>query len=122
MRKELRTKPDVASGILVDEGAGDVRIVTYEPGNGTRYSVVLTNLGGLRKADYVLGPGSATLAYVSNHGRAIVLERGRAIDYHRVQEVMRCSIFDAVVLAELLGHLTGVEHTTVEGFVQEMAG
>jgi hypothetical protein len=122
MRKELRTKPDVRSGVIVDETSGGSRLVMYEPGNKVRYSLVLTALGPFRKAGYVLGSGAGSLVCVTSYGRSMVLPEGETIHHHVVQERMRCSVFDAVVLAELLGWLTGEECTTVESFVQEMAG
>ena len=118
MRNELRTEPDVESGIKVSEKDGNVWLVAYEPGNGTRYSVVLASLESLEKAGYVLG-GSTVLVHVTNFGRGFVLPEGR-IHHHFVQERLRCSIFDAVVLGELLGHLFGEDCVTVEEFVQGM--
>lgn len=122
MRKELRTKPDVGSGLLVDERSEGSRLVSYEPGNETRYSLVLTALSTFRKARYVLGTEAATLVYVSNYGRSMILPEGETIHHHVIQEKMRCSVFDAVVLAELLGHLTDEKCTTVDSFIREMAG
>jgi hypothetical protein len=120
MREELRTRPDVGSGITVDEADGNVRLVAYEPGNGTRYSLVLTTLGSLKRAEYVLGK-SAVLVYVTNFSRGFFLPAGK-VHHHFVQERLRCSVFDAVIVAELLGHLLGRECVTVEEFVRSAAG
>ena len=118
MRKELRTESDVESGIKVSERDGNVWLVAYEPGNETRYSVVLACLESLKKAEYVLG--GSILIHVTNFGRGFVLPDGK-IHHHFIQEKLRCSIFDAVVLAELLGYLLEEECMTMEQFVQEMS-
>ena len=119
MRKELRTEPDVQSGIKVNDQDENVQLVTYEPGNGVRYSVILTHLGSL-KSENILGD-ETFLVYVMNLGRGFLLPAGK-IHHHFIQEKLRCSIFDAVVLTELLGYLLEVECITVEQFVQDMAG
>jgi len=118
MRKDLRTEPNVESGIKVNDTDGSVRLIAYEPGNGTRYSVVLACLESLKKAEYVLG--GSILIHVTNFGRGFILPEGK-IHHHFVQEKLRCSIFDAVVLAELLGYLLETDCTTMEQFVQEMS-
>jgi hypothetical protein len=122
MRNELRTRPDVESGIRVDEEAGGTRILSYEPGNGRRYGIVLTDLAPLRKAEQAIGSDGGALAYVSNYGRGVILPEGEPVHYHAVQAALRCSVFDAVVLAEMLGRVLGEECTTVDQFMQEMAG
>lgn len=108
----MRTKPDVVSGVRSDTGAGTVRSVTYEPGNGTRYAVVLSEVPPTRGVD----PG--ILIWVRNYGRAFMLEDG-SVSHLSVMRELRCSIFDAVVLAEFIGWATNRRAVSVEEFLKQ---
>lgn len=107
----MRTKPDVASGVRSDTGPGTVRSVAYEPGNGTRYAVVLSEVPPAH------GVRAGTLVWVRNYGRGFQLEDG-PVDYLSVMRELRCSVFDAVVLAELIGWAMSRPATSVEEFLR----
>ena len=56
---DLRTKPTVQDGIVLQEKNGS-QIIVYEPGNGTRYTLVITpitSFGFTFKARDALGLG-----------------------------------------------------------------
>lgn len=118
MRAEIlaatRTKPDVASGVCSDRKDGRARAVEYRPGNGTTYSLVLTDLSGMGMSR----DDNDTLVWVKNFGRSLTLSTG-AVSLTYVQDHLRCSIMDAVVIAELLGWLTGREGPSVETFIRK---
>ena len=106
---EMRTEPDVASGVLTDSRDGRARAVEYRPRRGRTYSVVMTDLGGMP------GAPDGTLVWVAEIG-SMVLPPGGEVEHRRVQDYLRCSVTDAVVLAELLGHLTGRGATSAADF------
>lgn len=118
MRAEIlaatRTKPDVASGVCSDKKDGRAHAVEYRPGNGITYSLVLTDLSGMG----VSRNDGDTIIWVKNFSRSLVLPAGE-ISLAYVQDQLRCSITDAVVVAELLGWLTGREGPSVETFIRK---
>lgn len=114
----MRTRPDVRSGIRSDTGESVARVIAYEPGNGTRYVVVLTRLPVSTLADDALGGEPEYLVWVKNYGRSMVLERGEPVEHLDVMRALGCSVFDAVVLAELVGWATRRASTTVEDFIK----
>lgn len=107
---EMRTEPDVTSGVLTDSRDGRARAVEYRPRRGTRYSLVLTDLGGMP------GAPDGVLVWVAGLGSMVLPSGGGPVRHGRVQDSLRCSVTDAVVIAELLGHLTGRGATSAEEF------
>ena len=114
----MRTKPDVRSGVRTDTGESEVRVIAYEPGNGTRYVVVLCRLPQSTLVDEALGGEPEYLVWVKNYGGAMVLECGTPVDHLDVMRALRCSVFDAVVLAELIGWATRRRAISVEEFLR----
>lgn len=110
----LRTKPTVTDGIKLNdtvEGPG-VQVYVYEPGNGTRYTVILSPLDNLSRAALeTLGCGCGSNNYSVNVvgvGSMLLTGRGYlSADY--VQAKLRCSYADSRVLAEFLACVCGRE-------------
>jgi hypothetical protein len=137
MRQELRVKPSVESGLVCDELEENVRVVSYEPGNGTRYVLVISQMGSTstwasgtaphispKALTNALGvPAGSWLVWCNNYNRALALAADSdVVHYSYVREKLGCCIIDAVVLGELIGHLLGIRHVTVDEYVQERTG
>lgn len=115
---ELRTKATVQEGIVVQSGtpADFSCLVEYQPGNGTRYVLVLTRVDVLgRKALECLGIGSTVeprwlVSLPINRTKgSIVIGAGDLLHYSYIQEKMLPGIVDAAVIAELIGTLCGID-------------
>lgn len=115
MNPELRTRSTVEDGIYLRTECSGTTVVDYQPGNGTRYVVAITDLTDLRSEarDTLGGHGQAdSLFQVSrlNGGRGASMMIADRVSWHRVKE---CGLggadVDAVVLAELIGYLTGLK-------------
>lgn len=111
MNPELRTKPTVEAGIKFqqDQDHGSA-VVEYQPGNGTRYLVVLADIRD-EEAARVLGcPCPATCFTFPLTGKSIILGWDDDIlHWVYVKEKLGCSFPDAVVLTELLAHLLNID-------------
>lgn len=124
MRSELRVKSSVESAIVSDERVGGVRLVEYQPGNGKKYVVSVSDVSRHPNKGLALARSARTaLVWVQNYGRGWDCSIGGAnpVHYSVVQNRLGCSIFDAVVLAELLGLLLGRPAVSVDEFVRERA-
>ncbi len=122
LRDELRTKGSVSDGIQGMSNQGRVTVLEYQPGNGKKYVVVLTEI---TPQDSKLISGSdrgAFIAYVHGFGRSIYLPQGQPVLYDDVRIGLGCNIMDAVVIAELLGHLTSKQYVSTEEFLKNAAG
>lgn len=113
MITELRTRPTVHEAVTRTEyGPYDAmapRVVEYQPGNGTRYVMVLTDLP--EGSERITGhPSGTVLVHVQNYGRCVTVEPGVELDPGKVRRSLDCSAADAMVLAEAIGHLAGVPH------------
>lgn len=119
MRTELRTKASVQDGVKHFESDGCSSVLDYQPGNGTRYTLLISTIPG-EGGRKVLGcePGSR-LAFVQNYGKAVFLPSGAPVQHEDVRKALGCSAVDAVVLAEVLGTLLGEEHTSCDEYLQE---
>lgn len=125
MRSELRTKASVNDGIFSDEVDGDVRLVEYQPGNGTRYVFILTSLEDKETAARMTGHGGRpVLVYCHNYRRGFITQHAGKdpVHYNQVRKEFGCSIIDAVVLAELLGELLDRPCVSVDGYLRERTG
>lgn len=113
---DLRTKP-IAESVTADEHDGPVRVVEYQPGNGTRYVLTIVELGGLaRRALESIGVDGGWTVVVHNYRAAMTVRPDGYLGPHFVRPQLDCSIHDAVVIAEIVGHLLGVKHMTCEEF------
>lgn len=110
----LREVPTVDDGITERSVSpdGSVIVVVYQPGNGTRYTVVFTDLRNL--SNPFLGVGQ-WLVNVLGVGAMQSYSNGY-LAYDYVQEKLRCGVADAVVLAELIGRELGRKYVTCEEY------
>jgi hypothetical protein len=115
---ELRTRPTVDAGIVIRSRVDRTTLIEYQPSNGTRYVLALTDLSGLSKAAKAamgFNGTSPTLIQVSlltgSKGKVVVLEVGPCLPSEdqwadSIFRGLAVSRADAVVLAELLYHLS----------------
>lgn len=124
---DIRTKTTVQEGIVLDQETGYpyTRVVEYQPGNGTRYVLVITRVAtptSCKEVRNVLGTGDERDTFLVaklNAGQGTAMLVGgidHFLHYGLVQEKLRVGISDAVVLAELLGNLLNLPHFTREQF------
>lgn len=111
-----RTKSSVAEGIAWSSTSGQTVFVEYQPGNGTRYPLLVTSyptgfgdgLGAKSLKLMGFGPADSVFSVLNTaNGRGWVFRDDPSLlapSY--VAEKLRCSMDDAYVIAELLGHLT----------------
>jgi hypothetical protein len=150
LNPNLRTKPTVADGIVSSESNADdsMRVVDYQPGNGTRYVVLFgfisrpdppadaTNVGNgvLRstalpvKALELLGRSDAHEAvkkrlvqvtlFRGGSGRSLIVGGTELVHWVYVKEKLGVPEPDAVVLAELIGQVCWLEAMSCEQYEQ----
>lgn len=108
MRYDLRTKPSVPDGITFDQSVENVRLVEYQPGNGTRYQLAFTQLSALSGAPNLLGCQEAcwVVSYL-NQERCAILAPAGFLHFTYVAQKFGCGASDAIVLAELIGFILG---------------
>lgn len=144
----LRTKATVADGITSSVASADdcVRVVEYQPGNGSRYVVLFSFInrpdppadptdvgnGVLRSTSLpikgleLLGRGDAQNAitkrlvqatlFQGGAGRSLIVGGTEAIHWVYVKEKLGVSEPDAVVLAELIGEVCWLEAMSCEQY------
>jgi len=127
MNPELRNKPTVADGIVYHksnhgEPGPHSELVEYQPGNGTRYLLLITSVRTIEGAEAKLGlQYNSVIVTDMLHSRTMVLAPEGFLHWQYVKEKMELrSIPDAVVLAELLGHITGREAISSEEASREL--
>ena len=126
---DLRTNPSVDGGISLESRAGDgTRTVVYQPGNGTRYVLVITDLSelpGEAKAELGHGgnvPGLFMITRMVRWGGKSMLVAG-PIHWKEVREAkLATGVSDAVVLAEVIGYLTGFKAMSCQEFEDTEGG
>lgn len=125
---ELRTKPTVQDGIVLREKNGS-QLVIYEPGNGTRYTMLITQItpfGFTDKARDALGLGKRSIGYVVAwpHLRyqSLTYTAGSYLAPIWLCEKTGCTLADAVVLCELLAYLTDCTAQTCEEYRRDHDG
>lgn len=106
----IRTQPTVEDGIKVNEVNGPVTFVEYQPGNGTRYALVFTNLHEMEDARYRLGAGEGavlvTLATDPRGSRSCIFEAGGYVEPYRIEERLTPRrMVDAMALCEVIAHV-----------------
>lgn len=118
MELDLRTKASVDAGVTsTDANETYTRAYEYQPGNGTRYVLVVTDLGRLHsftRDQY--GEGEVFLVSWVNEsgGKSMVFHKNTLLYPTYVMEKLQCGISDAAVIAELLGQKLGVAHLSCE--------
>lgn len=91
----------IPGGIKSMIPCGNATVVEYQPGNGSRYHLVVTNLREV-------GAGLVVALMTEGHGTCMTVMPGAgylAASY--VREKLKVGLGDSVVLAELIAHLTG---------------
>ena len=123
---DLRTKP-IREAITMYETDGNVRYVEYQPGNGTRYRMLIVSMKGLcdsvRRA---LGVGKSDdswiISFPDTQYRSVVLSSGTFLaPWWLADKAGIRSESDGVVIAELIGTLLGLEHVSCEDYLKERA-
>jgi hypothetical protein len=104
-----RTEPTVRHGIKQDTTDGNLRLVEYHPGNGSRYTIVLTKLPDRMCTKLGLQSGSFHISIVGGVGLGSSMTLGPSgyLSVSYVAEKLKLSEPDASVLTELFGYLTG---------------
>ena len=124
---ETRTKSSVDDGIIYDSHKGlgpwphgdeywcyDVRVIEYQPGNGTRYQLVLTALDFVdsRKENVLDLPRKTVVVNVLGVGTLMLVRDQGLLHPSYVMEKLDCLESDAIVLTELLASLLNRKSTT----------
>lgn len=122
---DIRTKATVEEGIRVRQEMEGRLFVSYEPGNGTRYLLLLTKLDGFSESvTELIGVGpkcwSVTLLNREPHPLVFISDNGQLLHWSYVSEKLGLRIPDAVVVAELIGHLTGRPYITGEEVMKSL--
>jgi len=127
MRLDVRTKKTIEEGIQLREERGDSTSILYAPANGTIYLVLIQKLAecspelkdrmGLRDGEgwlvtYMGGVPMTSMVVIDN--------QGGLLHWEYVREKLRVSAADAVVLAELIGFVTGRDFIPSEEFLEEI--
>ena len=110
---ELRNKATVGEGITKDIISGGMRLVEYQPGNGTRYVLALSSLDKAQCRLLGFGEGAVlvTLTNFSEETYAsypFYRDNGY-LPVHMVERGLQMRSPDACVVTELLGYLLGRE-------------
>lgn len=96
----MRTK-SIVDSIKSMIPCGNATTLVYEPGNGTRYEIVLTDLRAM-------GEGYIVSLLTTSPGTCMrVADSGGYITATYVRSKLGVGLGDAVILAELIAHLTG---------------
>lgn len=123
----LRTKPSVEAGLVHMETSTNRSLYIYEPGNLTRYVVVVVSLSGMSHVGRApLGAGDdgdllVTLATNPSKLRSTWIPHGCQIDPFRVADKLGVSIVDGVCLGEMLGFVSGFPCISCEDFSRDYA-
>ena len=120
---EYRTKRTIAEGITAtNSNEARVHFVEYQPGNGTRYVLQLTDLG-LERPGSIVGAirWIVTRLHCPNSGTVLLGNTGY-LHWSYIGEKFGVSRTDAVVLTELIGYLIGrLASTTEDALIEDAA-
>jgi hypothetical protein len=111
---EFRTKKTVEAGIAKDiQGGSNTRLLDYQPGNGTRYPVMVTMLTPAQAQLLGYGAGCAMVTIQRFYPDRFLSRPFYVNGFIRVSEVKESFEFngvnDACCIAELLGDLLACE-------------
>ena len=115
MYLSLRTKPTIEAGIVYREILPDGReVVGYEPGDGTRYLLIISPLDGfamLTCLEVGIDPSlkNVIVTHASDPGdpRSLITYRGGHLHYEDVKRLLRTTLASAITLAEVIAYLIG---------------
>jgi len=116
MEQEIRTKPIFAGIVRRSAYRPRCEVLEYQPGNGSRYVVAITNLSHIgQDMKDALGRSNATRLYQisllnggSGRSTTIALEPDEALDFRDLATRLMTSVPDSIALAELLGYVLNV--------------
>ena len=122
-RDKVRTVPTVRDGIKIDRYPGDgitreehvgrilggmpdieSRFIRYEPGNGTRFDLLIIPLSGFHPND------SGFVVVLDNFGKSLRAALGGAEHWTYLREKLGIALPDCIALAELFEYLTTQEN------------
>jgi hypothetical protein len=115
---DLRTKSIDDSIVVIEEvGNGEIIALDYQPGNGTRYCLVvtkMTRLGPELLSSFGRSGPTWLVSWMSgSEGKAMTCGGG-FLHFNYVREKLRCSESDAIVIAEIVGRLTGQKYVSCD--------
>lgn len=90
-------------GIKNQTSHGPVTVVEYQPGNGSRYEVHFTDMGAF---NHEVPRWTVSLLTVGS-GTAMTLAEKGYLDPSYVAEKLKVGMPDAIVLTQLISHVTG---------------
>ena len=123
---DVRTLPTVEAGIKCKEEKGTCKFVSYCPGNGTKYDLMFTDLTSFSEStkDLMGVPEKGWLVTVLNQDprpSALISDNGQLLHWTYVGEKLGFRTPDAIVVTELIGHITGRSYITGEEVMNELA-
>ena len=83
---------------------GPVTVVEYQPGNGSRYEVHFTDMGAFNMDG---NPRWTVSLLTVGSGTAMTLAEKGYLDPSYVAEKLKVGMPDAIVLTQLISHVTG---------------
>jgi len=118
--------PTVESGIKRKEVSGACTFVSYCPGNGTKYDLMFTELTSFSDgAKDLMGVSEKCWLVTSLNQEprpsALITNNGQLLHWAYVGEKLGLRTPDAVVVAELIGHITGRPYITGEEVMSDLA-
>lgn len=124
---DVRTKKTIDEGIQLREEHGESIFILYAPGNGTMYTVLIQKLDACSPTlKDRMGLGIDGGGWVVTHmggvpmmSMIVIDNQGGLLHPEYVQEKLKVSLADSVVLAELIGHVVGREYIPSEEYLQE---
>lgn len=114
---DYRTKATVGAGIVEDRPLGSAgRLINYQPGNGTRYILLFNQVpaGAASETLGLMGEPGWVVTWIHHRSRShLVYSQRGFLHWSDAQEWFKTSKSDAVVLAEIIGHVTGIAASTL---------
>jgi hypothetical protein len=98
-----RTEPTVEAGISLNVREGGVQVIEYQPGNGTRYTLIISNIP--KTACRTLGVAEGTVKVDLEYGGKAFIEPDSFFVPSYLKEKLGCTLADAEVLIELFTFL-----------------
>lgn len=114
---EYRTKPSIQAGVIENHATGKSRVLNYQPGNGTRYLLVFTPISAGSEAGALLGlmdEEGWVVTWISHRSHTLVCSQKALLHWSDVALGFQTTKSDAVVLAEVIGHVTSIRASTLE--------
>ena len=124
---DVRTLPSIEQGIKIRDVQGSSTLISYCPGNGTKYLILITDVShlGPESKDF-MGLGSRGWGWLVTHvghtpmTSMVVIDNGALLHWEYVREKLSVSISDAVVLAELIGFVTNRSYISSDDFLKSV--